>query len=115
MSVVRTEHAENAERANRAEHAGSAERANRPEYAASSECANRANSANHVERVTDGERIVWLDWMTDVSRQVTSMWSIPKGTDLYSDVSDFWKTEISSRIHSTNQTHNVMSFPKKIL
>ena len=72
MSVERTEHAENverancdehsgsAERANHAEHAGSAERANRPEYAASAE---RANSANRVERVTDGERIVWLDWV----------------------------------------------------
>ena len=56
----RPEYAGSAERANRAEHAGSAERANRAEYAGSAE---RANSANYVERVTDGERIVWLDWM----------------------------------------------------
>ena len=51
MSVERTEHAGSAECANRAEHAGSEERA------------NRANCANRVERVTDGERIVWLDWV----------------------------------------------------
>ena len=57
------EHAGNEECANRAEYAGSAERANRAEYAGSAECANRANCANRVERVTDGGRIVWLDWM----------------------------------------------------
>lgn len=75
MSVERTEHAGNVERANRAEHAGNAERANRAncaELAGSAEhanCANRAElaasaeRANRVERVTDAERIVWLDWM----------------------------------------------------
>ena len=87
MSVVRTEHAENAERANRAEHAGSAERVNHAEHAGSEERANRAehagseeraNRAEHAgseerancanrayreERVADGERIVWLDWV----------------------------------------------------
>ncbi len=60
MSVERTEHAGNVERANRPEHAGSAERANRAEHADSAECANR------VERVTTAqhaERIVWLDWV----------------------------------------------------
>lgn len=72
MSVERTEHAGNmecanrteraaiAERANYAELADSAERANRAEHAGSAE---RANCANCVERVTDGERIVWLDWV----------------------------------------------------
>ncbi len=59
----RPEHAGSAERVNHAEHAGSAERANRPEHAGSAECANCANRANRVERVADGERIVWLDWV----------------------------------------------------
>ena len=81
MSVERTEHAGNVERANRPEHAGSAERVNQAEHAASAERANRAeyagsaeranraeyancaSCANRVERVTDGERIVWLDWV----------------------------------------------------
>ena len=60
MSVVRTEHAGNVERANRPEHAGSAERANRAEHTGSAES---ASCANRVERVTDGESIVWMDWM----------------------------------------------------